>query len=229
MKVNETFFSVQGEGVYTGLPTVFIRLQGCNLRCTWCDTVYAQDPLAPCKEMTVEDVRGEVMRLGPTSEWVCITGGEPLYQALEIGELVKALHERGRKVEIETNGSIVAPDWGSLVDSWCVDIKCPSSGGAGKSREFWFESRKQDQIKFVVADETDLRFVEEVLDRNPDPSPTVLISPAFTLLKINPLGKEDYFTSGVWMQRCAEFVKEHNLRFSLQIHKFVWPPSQRGV
>lgn len=234
MRKNEVFFSIQGEGVYAGMPTVFIRLNGCNLRCVWCDTKYAQDVFGG-SEATVADICDEVLIKAPEFfGWVCITGGEPLFQANELESLIRALRDRGHRIEIETNGSILPPTWSDLVDSWCVDMKCPSSGMQDKNQESWFNARPQDQIKFVVSDEKDLEFTRAMLSRHPAVEfefrydPTILISPVIN--STIQLGmKKDYYMSGVWFQRCVEFVKEHNLRLSLQLHKFIWPPDQRGV
>ncbi len=228
MLINEVFHSVQGEGVHQGLPTAFVRLQGCNLRCKWCDTLYAQNSLEG-KELTPIQIRNEVVKLAPDADWVCITGGEPLSQGDKLETLIRLFHEREYKVEIETNGSFPIPDWRNLVDSWCVDVKCPASEVTSNHHKAWLTMREQDQVKFVVANETDLAFVESVLAAIDKPiHPTVLISPVINLIQTNPLGKEDYFMSGAWLQRCVEFTKEHNLRFSLQWHKVVWG-NEKGV
>jgi 7-carboxy-7-deazaguanine synthase len=160
---------------------------------------------------------------------VCITGGEPLFQRDEVGDLVKLLHEREYKVEIETNGSFPSPTWSGAVDSWCVDMKCPASDMQDKNLEVWFGARPQDQIKFVVADEADLAFTGALLDKHKGAKSVILISPVLNLLTISPSGKKDYLIPGAWLQRCVEFVKERNLRLSLQIHKVIWPPNLRGV
>ena len=229
MRKREVFFSVQGEGVYAGVPTVFVRLQGCPLRCRWCDTVYAQDAFGG-EEVTVEDICHEVLEKAPNFlGWCCVTGGEPLFQPKALEELVGALKSRGHKIEIETNGALPVPGWYEQVDSWCSDTKCPSSGEEKKFREEWFNLRSCDQIKFVVADEKDLQYVESVLRQHPKPRPTILISPCINPAKTSLMDRKDYLTSRVWFQRCVEFCKEHNVRFSLQIHKIVWPPSQRRV
>lgn len=229
MKINEIFYSIQGEGVYAGVPTAFIRLQGCNLRCSYCDTKYAQDLTAGGKHMSAREIVSEVIRVAPEAGWVCITGGEPLLQAQEVRLLVEGLHKMDYKAEIETNGSYPRPvEWD--VDSWVPDIKCPCSGVASAMRynEQWLYG-PNDQVKFVVATEEDLSYVEGILLAYPNRTSTILISPVINLIKTSPLGREDYFTSGAWFQRCVEFCKKHDVRFSLQIHKFVWPPGQRGV
>ncbi|KKM21858.1 hypothetical protein LCGC14_1631150 [marine sediment metagenome] len=231
MKINEIFASIQGEGQYQGLPTVFTRLQGCNLLpnfCTYCDTSYAQLGDSG-EELTVEGVIQRVDRLSPRSKsWICITGGEPLRQIDELEELVRELKRQQYLIEIETNGSLPKPRWWTLVDSWCADIKCPSSGVVGISKEEWFKTRPKDQIKFVVGTEEDLVFADQMIRKHLADNPVVLISPVINLTQINPLGKEDYFMSGQWLQRVVEFCLKHRVQFSLQWHKVVFG-NKRGV
>lgn len=194
---------------------VFVRLQGCNLRCKWCDTPYAQAPLTG-DELSPPSIRSQVVLTAPQADWVCITGGEPLSQARRLHELVQLLHEREYKVEIETNGSFLPPKWWEEVDSWCVDVKCPSSGQKGSFLSKWTSARPQDQLKFVVDDETDLEYTYDVFSAFEKGGPTTLLSPTM------PNNRE-------WLHRCARFCLVHNIRFSLQLHKVVWEPSTRGV
>lgn len=233
MKVNETFQSMQGEGVVAGCPTSFIRLQGCNLNCSWCDTKYAQGP--GTKEMTVQQL---VEKTGP-ARWVCITGGEPLTQIDELGSLVLALKMRLRLIEIETNGSISPPLWAftdidvdpegddyetlvPVVDSWVVDIKLPSSGNSAvhDAIDVWSKRmRYRDQLKFVAADEKDLEEIQGWLRVIEDSEAVKLISSASTV---------DAIWDTKWLQRVADFALAHDLRYSLQLHKAIWG-NQRGV
>jgi len=171
----------------------------------------------------------ETAKLSDMMQWVCITGGEPLTQAVPLYELVKALQHVDYQIEIETNGSYPPPEWHRRVESWCVDMKCPSSGMEENNREEWFRTSSKNQIKFVVASEKDLSYADAVLGRHPNALPTILISPMIRMLNVSPTGKPDYMIAGTWLQRCVEFVKERNLRLSLQIHKFIWPPEKRGV
>lgn len=220
LAINEVFYSLQGEGLYQNEPTVFVRLAGCNLLlskcCTFCDTPYAQD-LGSGQEMSIEEVVKEVSRLQPFYKaWVCITGGEPLWQEQELEKLVRELKTGPYRITIETNGSIRPPRWYTLVDSWSADIKCPSSGVCGVSSEAWFNTRGTDQIKFVVANEEDLRFIEEVLSRHKTDNPVVLVSPVW--------GSSQEFLQKVW-----NFILEHKLRLSIQQHKVVFGEVKRGV
>ncbi len=225
MRVNEVFYSIQGEGIYAGVPMWFVRLQGCNLkpRCSWCDTTYAQD-IAAGYETTTRQIVDEIVKDGGRrGDWVCITGGEPLQQHAELGDFVAKLSAIGLKTEIETNGSLFLPGWRYLVDSWCVDIKCPSSGVCGASRIdiLPLVSRPEDQIKFVVADQADLRFVREVLQEVQSIKATKMISPV--------INNADNFQSDIeWCQQVVEFCKQERARFSLQLHKVLYG-SKKGV
>lgn len=218
-RISEIFLSCQGEGVHAGIPMVFVRMQGCNLqlpRCNYCDTAYAQKDVGGLGEMSTEEVMKTVVRLYPyVHGWTEVTGGEPLFQPDDLRELILELRREGFHTTVETNGSYKPPSWYTLVDSWCADIKCPSSGVCGVSSEVWFQTRQQDQIKFVVGDETDLNFVTSTLQKHPIYSPTVLLSPT------TPCSVD-------WMRRVWAYCCVNRLRFSLQIHKILYG-NQRGV
>lgn len=233
MKLNvcEIFLSIQGEGMHTGIPTTFIRLQGCNLltHCVWCDTAYAQDG-SKGTEMSVEEVLDQCVKLeGRTyKHWVCITGGEPLLQLEALHELVKGLQKYGFRAEVETNGSIKKPYWYTLVDSWVVDMKCPSSGVCGVSQEDWFNTRECDQIKFVVSSREDLDFARAMIRRNSFSNPVILVSPASGTLINKREGTIEEYWFKPWLQEVVEFCEELKIRFSLQVHKVVWG-NKKGV
>jgi 7-carboxy-7-deazaguanine synthase len=215
MKINETFYSIQGEGVYQGVPMLFIRLQGCNLRpfCQWCDTRYAQDAEDSCQDLSVDQLVALAWASLPSNGWVCITGGEPLRQEAELSTLVQKLSAKGFRAEIETNGSIVPSSWRILVDSWSVDIKCPSSGVAGVSDGAWFNLLGfRDQVKFVVRDKTDLDFAEDVVRRHEPTKATILASPVLDGSNLDL----------TWARELVEHCKRLNWRFSLQLHKVLW-------
>jgi len=226
MRINEIFLSLQGEGVYTGTPTVFVRLQGCNLipHCKWCDTVYSQDP-NDGEDTPVDEVMSRVSKLAPWyKQWVCITGGEPLWQSEDLEALVSKLKEGMYSVTVETNGSFSPPRWYTKVDSWSADIKCPSSGVCGTSKEDWFGTRPCDQIKFVVGDHKDLEFTGEVLRRHPAYSPTVLVSPMLPIEK----GEEVFVVARPFLQKVWNFCVENRVRWSFQNHKIVFG-DRKGV
>lgn len=219
LKVSEIFYSIQGEGRYTGIPMVFIRLQGCNLVCSYCDTPYGQSTKEGT-EMSIEEVVEEVKKY-KNCEWICITGGEPLTQEEELEKLVGALFDSGYKVEIETNGSILPTPktfgFSALreLDSWVVDFKCPCSGGSFNSfNPKWLPALTfNDQLKFVVSNKEELDLIPPYIDQT---SAEILVSPIWG-------------SSKEFLDECVEFCKEYGVRFSWQIHKLLWGPTKRGV
>jgi 7-carboxy-7-deazaguanine synthase len=220
MKVNEIFYSLQGEGSLAGIPTVFIRLQGCNLNCAWCDTPYAHDTQEG-KVMTVNEIADEVALISPTTcSWICITGGEPLEQAEELEELVATLRLRDYFIEIETNGSKPPPPWHIEVDNWCVDIKGPSSGEMLSWNAEWEQLPFVGSFKLVAANREDLTYLAALAPRlvHADPN-SIMVSPCNSA---NALASED------WMQECADFCKHYGYHLSLQLHKVIWG-NKRGV
>ncbi len=217
LKVNEIFPSLQGEGVYTGIPTVFVRLQGCNLACTWCDTKYAWGNTG--KRWEIEDIADKCADLAKGAsyeKWICITGGEPLFQPdSELHALVVKLNYYGFKTEIETNGTYPKPKWWRLVDSWVADLKCPSSGFESDVAE-WMDTREQDQVKLVLQGIDDLEYARLIIRSNTMVKPTILVSPVW-----DSIG---------WMQEVWSFcVEERKVRLSIQIHKVVWGSEKREI
>ena len=211
MKINEIFKSIQGESSFAGIPTVFVRLTGCNLRCQWCDTKYAYDEGV---DLIVDEVIGRVNAFG--SQFVQITGGEPLLQE-EVYELMDRLLNMDYNVSLETNGSINL----SSVDKRVVkiiDIKCPSSGESDRM-DFGNINylTKSDEIKFVINDRDDYNWAKEIIDRyNLIKRCNILISPVF---------------GGIEPRELAEWILEDNLnvRLQIQLHKLIWRPEMRGV
>jgi 7-carboxy-7-deazaguanine synthase len=199
MRISEIFRSIQGEGRSQGLITTFVRLSGCNLNCSWCDTPYAREG---GKEVPVGDVF-QAVEFSSCSR-VCITGGEPLVQMDEVGTLVKQLDDAGYEVEIETNGTI---DFSPLQPhaSICMDVKCPSSGERSNlSLLSWIGSG--DAVKFVVDGTGDIDYAREVIASYPIPG-EYLISPVFG---------SDYGA-------LAREVLERNMpvRFQVQLHRIL--------
>ncbi len=210
--VNEIFYSIQGESIYSGVPCVFVRLTGCNLRCSYCDTAYAYYEGV---ELSIEEILSRVDNYKcPLIE---ITGGEPLLQGGTL-LLIDRLLEKKYEVLLETNGSIDI----SVIDSRCikiVDIKCPSSGENDKNDlENLKRVNQKDQIKFVVGSREDYEFAKEK---------TKLIPPGFPMKNIlfSPLIKQMH------PSQLAEWILEDHLRARLQIqlHKIIWPDRERGV
>ena len=206
MLVSEIFLSIQGESSYAGLPCVFIRLAGCNLACAWCDTDYAR-VTEGATEMTVDELLGKVV--GHRCPLVEITGGEPLMQD-EAAELAGRLLREGRKVLIETNGSVSLERLPANVIK-IVDVKCPSSGHAGS---FLIDNLRHitedDEVKFVIADREDYeyakRFAEEFIK---DRTSKILFAPVVP--ELNPRVLAD------WILKDGICV-----RLQVQIHKYIW-------
>ncbi|WP_048151384.1 7-carboxy-7-deazaguanine synthase QueE [Methanolacinia paynteri] len=201
MKVFEIFPSIQGEGPYQGIPSAFIRLSGCNLRCRWCDTPKTQDGSSG-EEMTVDEVFGQVKKLGLSH--VCITGGEPLIQQDELLSLLRDLHEDGYIVEIETNGTI-DPVPVMEYSSVCMDVKCPSSGEKSFA-PFVKKLRPSDCVKFVVEGKEDLEYMAGLLDDIPS-YVEVCVSPVW--------GSDSRFIADYIMKL------KRPVRFQLQLHKIL--------
>ncbi|MBI5117841.1 radical SAM protein [Candidatus Poribacteria bacterium] len=211
MKVNEIFFSIQGESSYAGFPCGFVRLAGCNLRCSYCDTTYAYEQ---GEEMTIGNVAEALTRF--PANLVEITGGEPLLQP-ETGLLAATLADSGRTVLIETNGalSIEGVDARATV---IMDIKCPGSGMS--ERMLWDNVallKPRDEIKFVLTDRADYEWALGIIKRRRlDEKHVVHLAPAFGILKPSSLA--------AWM-----LEDKMNVRLQLQLHKYIWPRVQRGV
>jgi 7-carboxy-7-deazaguanine synthase len=209
LKVNEIFCSLQGESSYVGLRCVFIRLTGCNLRCSYCDTTYAYNEGA---DLSIDQILERTGTYG--CRLVEITGGEPLVQA-KTPELVSRFLGEGFTVLMETNGSL---DIGR-VGLRCIkimDVKCPSSGEAEKNDLGNLgKLSEKDEVKFVIGTREDYEFAKGIV-ANQLESKTVLFSTVFGKLKPRNL---------------AEWILEDrlNVRFQLQLHKYVWEPNQRGV
>ncbi len=212
MRISEIFYSIQGEGLFTGVPMIFIRLQGCPYRCTWCDSAYTWDAAAGQRQ-SLEQVLGVVAQWPATH--VCITGGEPLAQPKDFLALAHALKHRGYWIEVETAGGIAIPRE-APIDSWVVVVKCP---GSSMERIIQLETlallRPADQVKFVVASRADFDFALAVLRRHPTSAQT-LFTPAWDRLAPEAL---------------VEWVKAEapQARLSLQAHKYIWGPARRGV
>lgn len=209
--ITEIYASIQGESTYSGLPCAFVRLTGCNLRCTYCDTEYAfYGGTKMAIDSVVEQVRGLGINL------VEITGGEPLLQKGCV-ELASRLVDDGYTVLIETSGERpidVLPEGVVRI----MDVKCPSSGESEKMN--WANLAHlttRDEVKFVIGDRADYDWASEILTRHDLPSKcTILMSTVFERLKPREL--------------CAWILADHlPVRFQLQAHKFIWDRDARGV
>jgi len=226
MQVTEIYRSIQGESSYAGLPCVFVRLTGCNLRCTWCDSEYT---FSGGRKMSLEDVEVEVRRLAP-SGLVEITGGEPLLQEREAVPLMERLLALGYTVLLETSGERplerVPPPVIKI-----VDVKCLHSGEFGAFREQNLAAlSSQDEVKFVLADRADYEFASDFTRRHQLAARvrSVIFSPAF---RKDASGARDSSHCLLDPQQLAQWILEDGLkvRLGLQIHKFIWEPSVKGV
>ena len=212
LTVNEIFYSIQGESTRVGRPCVFVRLTACDLRCSWCDTPYAFHEGA---KQSLDEVIAEVERYDcPLVE---ITGGEPLLQD-DVYPLMERLLARGRTVMLETGGHRPITRVPRAVVK-IVDVKCPASGEAGRNDWGNLDAlAPHDEVKFVIQDRADYEFARVVIGRYDlaSRSGAVLMSPVHGVLEPRLLSE--------WM------LADHlPARLQLQLHKYIWPPTMRGV
>ena len=227
-KIAEIFESINGEGRKAGELAVFVRFQGCNLRCSYCDTMWANAENAPCQEMTLSELLERVESFGANN--VTLTGGEPLIQE-GINECIEALVKRGYQIEIETNGSVLLEV--SLSDSarenfkefpvsFTMDYKLMGSGMEQKMCiDNFHRLTRKDTVKFVVAGQADIERAyavsEKYIHSRGEEAPAIYISPVFG--EIDPKDIVEYMRKKCWTQA----------RLQLQLHKFIWPVDARGV
>jgi len=208
MKINELFYSIQGEGTWTGLPNIFVRTTGCNLRCSFCDTTYAYED---GDEMSIEDIINQIATY--PCKYVCLTGGEPLLQS-ETLALIDNLLKRNYQICLETNGSLsieTIVNKKSLMIS--LDVKCPSSGMHEKMRlENLSLLRTYDQVKCVIKDKNDYNYAKDILQKY-KPNCPVFFQPAW----------------GTNPKKLAEWILGDALPVTLgiQLHKILWGDTRR--
>ena len=203
MKINEIFYSLQGEGKWSGLPNIFIRTTGCNLRCTFCDTKYAYED---GKEMSIDEILTQIGKY--SCKYICITGGEPLLQN-EMEDLLDLLLKNNYQILFETNGSLNIKkllNKKSLVIS--LDVKCPSSN---MHENNYLKNisllRKNDQLKFVIKDKDDYNYAKKIINKY-KPICTVYFQ---ALWGTNPSDLSKWIISD-----------DLNVRLGLQLHKILW-------
>ena len=213
LRVNEIFYSIQGESTFAGFPCIFIRLTGCNLRCTYCDTTYAYEQ---GDDIPLDRILATVK--GFDCNLIEVTGGEPLIQD-ETPDLIAVLIKNGYTVLLETNGSQDI----STVDTQCariVDIKCPSSGMNNKN--YWQNLdyiTPNDQLKFVIAHRQDYLYAKKVLDT------TAIKIRKKLLINFSPVFNK------VDLKDLAGWILADNLpvRLQIQLHKYIWGEHTKGV
>jgi len=212
LKINEIYHSIQGESTHAGRPCVFVRLTYCNLRCTYCDTEYA---FYEGKDLSVQQVIDEVEKYN--CKLVEVTGGEPLVQMDECLNLMKMLCELGYEVMIETGGSLSIKDIDPRVKI-IMDLKCPSSGMEKKNLYENLQYLKPtDELKFVIGNREDYEWsLEKIKQYNIQGKCTILFSVVFGELEPVQLIK--------WI-----LEDKLDVRFQLQMHKYIWHPQTKGV
>jgi 7-carboxy-7-deazaguanine synthase len=212
LTINEIFYSIQGESTRAGQPCVFVRLTACDLRCTWCDTAYA---FHEGQKRTLDEVVADVERYG--CQLVEITGGEPLLQE-DVYPLMQRLLDRGRTVLLETGGHRPTVDVPSEVIK-IVDVKCPASGESGTTDWNNLDALSaHDEVKFVIENRGDYEFAVEVVRRHrlAGRCAAILFSPVHGVL--------DPRTLSEWI-----LADQVPARLQVQLHKYIWPASMRGV
>jgi 7-carboxy-7-deazaguanine synthase len=227
MQITEIFKSIQGESTYAGLPCVFVRLTGCNLRCNWCDSEYT---FTGGRRMEPGEVMAEVERLLPDGGLVEVTGGEPMLQEREVVPLMQSLLDLGYTVLLETSGERPLERVPKGVVK-IVDVKCPDSGEGESFREENLETlTSSDEVKFVLTSRADYDFACDFVRRHElgQRVNAVLFSPAF---RKDASGRRDTEHCLLDPQQLAEWMLADRVpaRLSLQIHKFIWDPVTKGV
>ena len=211
LKINEIYYSVQGESTHAGRPCIFIRLTYCNLRCTYCDTEYA---FYEGKDMEISEIINEIQ------QWDCnlveVTGGEPLFQE-ECIDLLNDLVNSSYEIMLETGGSLSISDVPKEVMK-IVDFKCPTSGMVKKnSWSIVDDLQPHDEVKFVIGNREDFDWAKNRIEEySLDKICTLLFSPTFG--EIDP-------------QQIVEWILTENLpvRIQMQMHKMIWSPEEKGV
>lgn len=214
----EKFISINGEGPKAGMMSAFLRMKGCNLSCNYCDTSWANMPDCPCEMLSADALICWLKESGTVN--VTLTGGEPLLIP-NIDLLIEQMESAGFSVEIETNGSVSLAPFCQLSHrpSFTMDYKCPDSGMEQFMNLNNFSLlNEQDSVKFVVSSEKDLNRAEEITKKyHLSKRCRVYLSAVFG--RMDPRTITEYMIRHQW----------NDVRLQLQMHKFIWPPQQRGV
>lgn len=225
MQITEIYASIQGESSFAGLPCMFVRLTGCNLRCSWCDSEYT---FTGGRKMSSDEIMADVA--GHASiKLVEITGGEPMLQERELVPLMQRLLDAGYTVLLETSGERPLANVPSAVHK-IVDIKCPHSGAADTFHLANLSAlTSRDEVKFVLSDRADYEFARDFTRQNglAGRVAAVLFSPAFRKDASGRTADNALLDP----RQLTEWILADglNVRLGLQLHKFVWEPSTKGV
>jgi 7-carboxy-7-deazaguanine synthase len=227
MQIIEIYKSLQGESTYAGLSCIFVRLTGCNLRCSWCDSEYT---FQGGHKMGSDEIMKEVQSLSPSGGLVEVTGGEPMLQERELLPLMQQLLDAGYRVLLETSGERPLQKVPAEVIK-IVDVKCPNSGEADT---FHIENLKaltpRDEVKFVLTGRPDYEFARDFTERHglAGRVAAVLFSPAF---RKDATGTRDSSHCLLDPRELAEWMIADDVpaRLGLQLHKFIWDPALKGV
>lgn len=227
VQITEIYKSIQGESTHAGLPCVFVRLTGCNLRCSWCDSEYT---FTGGHRMTIEEIENEVEGLSPDGGLVEITGGEPMLQERELVPLMERLLSGGYTLLLETSGERPLARVPRAVIK-IVDVKCPGSEeGDSFDLENLESLQPHDEVKFVLSDRADYEFARDFALRHrlAGRVNAVLFSPAFSK---HASGARDTTHCLLDPQELAEWMLADHVpaRLGLQMHKFIWSPELKGV
>jgi 7-carboxy-7-deazaguanine synthase len=227
MHLIELYKSVQGESSFAGLPCIFVRLAGCNLRCAWCDSEYT---FSGGKPFTLDEIEEQINALAPCT-LVEFTGGEPMLQARELLPLMDRLLARNFTLMMETSGERPLGEVPMAVHK-IVDVKCPGAGSAANS--FRLENldalTRNDEVKFVISDRADYEFARAFIAEHKvnEKAGGILLSPAF---RQTPSPQRTADNMMLDPRKLVEWMLADGVpaRLSLQIHKFIWEPMKKGV
>ena len=227
MHLIELYKSVQGESSFAGVPCIFVRLAGCNLRCAWCDSEYTFTGGQP---FTVDEIIAQIEALQPC-RLIEFTGGEPMLQARELLPFMQRLLDAGYKLMMETSGERPLADVPKAVHK-IVDVKCPGAGSAANSFNLanLGALTPNDEVKFVLSDRVDYEFARDFIRTHALESKCggILLSPAFSK---TPTDQRSTDNATLDPRLVVEWMLADGLpaRLSLQIHKYVWEPRKKGV
>jgi 7-carboxy-7-deazaguanine synthase len=222
----EIYKSVQGESSFAGRPCIFVRLAGCNLRCSWCDSEYT---FTGGYKLSEDEIVAEIAKLAPV-KLIEFTGGEPLLQEKELIPLMERLLRDGYELMIETSGERPVENVPKAVHK-IIDVKCPGSGEAGRFRMTNLASlTERDEVKFVITNRDDYEYAREFIRSNAleGRAGAILLSPAFSKTPSPQRTTENCLLDP---RELVEWMLADglNARLSLQIHKYIWEPLKKGV